>query len=75
MEPIILQMKKTCDASRKYLDHEEKFREMFVERYGHDFSDIDCDPIIDSFQGGSHYKNLKDLDKAVYEYCKIHPRI
>lgn len=53
---------------------EETVRRLFIDRYGVDFSDADCDPLIDACSGqGDVYNTLKELDAMVKSYCDLIP--
>jgi len=37
----------TANAAEKFTRLQQEIGEMFIERYGKHYSDVDCDPIID----------------------------
>lgn len=71
---IIKAIESASFYAAKHLKAENKVRKLFFERYGEDFSDVDCDPLIDACSGqGACYRNLKELDEMVLQYCNLEP--
>jgi hypothetical protein len=52
-----------------------KVSDLFLERYGAQYNDIDCDPMIDICDCGIGFVpgSLKSLDAIVLEYNELKP--
>lgn len=71
---IVTAIKAAARAAERHKKAEKIVRKLFEERYGFDFSDIDCDPLIDICSGqGIPFKNIKELDDAVFQYNDLKP--
>lgn len=72
---ILKQLQKVSAAAEKHKAELNKFSAMFEKRYGADFSDVDCDPIIDVTQGqGNPPSTLEALDAVVLDYNDLSPQ-
>jgi hypothetical protein len=71
---ILAAINKTSQLAEKHKKAENLVRKLFEKRYGSDFSDVDCDPLIDTCGGqGSPYSSLAELDEMVKQYCDLEP--
>ncbi len=73
---LLSSMLRTNKAAERHRKAENDTRKFFIERYGVDFSDVNCDPVIDICSGqGDMIFSIEVLDKLVKEYCNIAPVI
>lgn len=55
----------TADAAEKHNRLQMELGEMFKERYGIHYSDVDCDSVIDTVDLNGGRMSLVDIDEAM----------
>jgi len=53
----------TANAAEKFTKLQQEVGEMFVERYGVHYSDVDCDAIIDTLNQGGGEITIAQCDE------------
>lgn len=55
----------TADAAEKLTRLQQELGEMFKERYGQHYSDVDCDPVIDTVDVNGGRMTLAEIDESM----------